>query len=508
MNETRYAILIGQDNYSDGKHEPLKYAVKDTGDMHKALIDHCRFLDGNIYPITDSKEPVAIQLDKAFEKIRKNFRPKEDLLFFYFSGHGRYNPDEAKSMIVFEDGSSLQVFDIFEKYFTSPEPKNCFLIIDACQSGSPVRSKGLTTEKQIRVLNHNAKSLYLMFATETKLSAYEEDKLENSYFTYYFLEAIKSERLYDEDGFLTVQVIDNHVKKYVSQKSQYFQIPVSESLTTGYKPFAFLKSKMKSEQQNLKPAEPELPILPAEVPNANPEVELDAEKKPAISFEESLKWDNRESVQTEVFGLAESVMNELTEDLTQKQLVFSLNNGFSDLQNSKVVEEAIVKKARSEQVMAVNDYFEITTAEKKPYNMRGGIGTMLDFFNQRTEPDVVYKIYSNDRIVSIKTLLIQKGSVQHVRAGLVFLVYQSNFGFAVASTHFHYDWNAATDDSIRVSQTTIKPQLLNDYDAAKLMTFFEASGQAFLKKYDSLNEKRNADIEAYIQQVKKANSEK
>lgn len=508
MNETRYAILIGQSNYNDGKHEPLKYAVKDANDLAQALVDYCRFKEDNIYLITDNNEPVTAQINNTFEKIKKTFRPKEDLLFFYFSGHGRYNANEAKSVVVFENGSTMQVYDIFEQYFTTPEPKNSFLIIDACQSGSPVRTKGLTTEKQIRVLNHNAKSLYLMFATETKLSAYEEEKLENSYFTYYFLEAIKSERLYDEDGLLTIQVIDNHVKKYVSQKSQYFQIPVSESLTTGYKPFAFLKSKMKSEQENLKPARPSATAQPDGVAASNPELHSEAEQKPKIGFEESLNWDHRASIQSEIFELAEKVMNELVGSLKEKQLEFSLTNGFSDLQNSRVVEEAIISKARSEQVMAVNDYFEITSAQRKPYNMRGGISTMLDFFNQRSEPDVTYKIYSNDRIVLIKTLLIKKGSVQHVRAGLVFLVYQSNFGFAVASAHFHYDWNATTDDTIRVSQTQIKPQLLNDYDADKLYKFFETNGQLFLKKYDSLNQKRSTDIASYVDLVKKANAEK
>ena len=93
MTETRYAILIGMDNYPWNE---LPYCVKDVTDLEQTLISHCRFSQDNIHKITDSKKPIKQQIDEAYSAIEHKFKVKQDLLFFYFKDtegekNGRFN---------------------------------------------------------------------------------------------------------------------------------------------------------------------------------------------------------------------------------------------------------------------------------------------------------------------------------------------------------------------------------------------------------------------------------
>jgi hypothetical protein len=215
MSENKFAILIGMNNYED---DVLPFCIKDVEDMENALITYCRFSKKNIFKITDSDKPVKVQIDEAFAIIEKDFKIKRDLLFFYFSGHGDYDKKEEKSKIIFEDDTELTVEDILIRYFYKISPKNQYLLIDACYSGGKVYFKSNNPEKEIRRLNYNSSELCFMFATESKKKAVQDDDIQNSYFTYFFLEAIKNDSLYDEDGYLTIQAIDNYLTKKVAKK--------------------------------------------------------------------------------------------------------------------------------------------------------------------------------------------------------------------------------------------------------------------------------------------------
>jgi len=76
MGETRFAILIGMNNYMN----ELPYCIKDVNDLQKSLESNCRSHSENIHRITDSKKPVKEQIDRTFSKISHDFKPKTDLV--------------------------------------------------------------------------------------------------------------------------------------------------------------------------------------------------------------------------------------------------------------------------------------------------------------------------------------------------------------------------------------------------------------------------------------------
>jgi hypothetical protein len=238
MKEIRYAVLVGMNNY---KTNPLSYSVKDVNDVKKVLLEYCKFEERNIFAITNSEKPVVSQIQEALGEVQCRLQPKNDLLLFYYSGHGEYDNEEEKSLLYFEDETSLGVGDVVSNYFQPLEAKNNYLMIDACHSGNNVYVKSKHNNRKIeRKLLNDSRELYFLFAAEENKKAFQNDNLQNSYYTYYFIDAIKNEKLYDDNGWLTMSSIDEHIRKKISSHKDVIQIPGSESRLIGYKPFAFL----------------------------------------------------------------------------------------------------------------------------------------------------------------------------------------------------------------------------------------------------------------------------
>ena len=175
MKETRYAVLIGMNNY---RKNPLLFSVKDVDDVKNVLIGNCRFEAENIFEIIDAKQPVKEQISKAFETIQKKFQRGADLLLFYYSGHGEYDDNDEKSLLYFEDETSLEIGDVVMSYLQPLKAKNHYLIIDACHSGKNVYVKPkYNARKMERKLLHDSKELYFLFAAEENRKAFQDDKL-------------------------------------------------------------------------------------------------------------------------------------------------------------------------------------------------------------------------------------------------------------------------------------------------------------------------------------------
>ena len=93
----KYALLIGVNYLNDEVYE-LKASHNDVGLIHKFLIDHQDFLEENIVTLTD-KENVSESLIATYDNIKNKINEmievsdENDLLFFYFTGHGSQVPD-------------------------------------------------------------------------------------------------------------------------------------------------------------------------------------------------------------------------------------------------------------------------------------------------------------------------------------------------------------------------------------------------------------------------------
>ncbi|MDR3651754.1 MAG: caspase family protein [Paludibacter sp.] len=494
MNETRFAILIGMDNYNGNE---LPYCVKDVVDLEETLITKCRFIKDNIFKVTDSKMPVKQQIDNAYSAIEKSFRPKQDLLFFYFSGHGEYDNDEQKSKILFEDDTELTIEDILIRYFLKLTPKNQYLLIDACHSGSNVFFKGSNNpEKEIRRLNYNSTEFCLMFATESKKKAIQSDDIKNSYFTFYLIEAIKKLTLYDEDGFLTILAIDNYIKKKVIEKSEFLQIPVSEIRSSGYKVFSFDETVI---QQKAKPQ-----LLPNMDKSSTKEIEKEIDIIGTISFEESLLPSHREKVQEKYSIIIKNSFDALNEKLIAIDLDVIKSNPLNEMDYSdqQKVFKKIIEKSKEKGIDAVNGLFEVEQRQKRNPKFWGGLSSIIDDLYEQAKPDHDYKIniYS-DQIFTVG-LSVKAKNVYQVTGGIFALFFQAKYGFAICTIQYHYDWTGVNETDLKYINLQINPYLLNQNNDEEVVHDLTKNIDNFNNSIKLWGDQRKKEIDDFMKKFK------
>jgi hypothetical protein len=238
FKETRYALLVGSNNYSEGYR--LKFPLDDVSDIKTNLIKRCNFKEENIieikFDIGDTSSPGEI-VEKAFNSISTSFNENKDTFLFYYSGHGIYEENEKKSYLELSDEFRISIQDIVDK-INLLQSKNTYLIIDACNSGGGLdfvpKNK---TEKKLLL---NASGIYCIFGATKKGIALDElsknktikYKLKNSLFTHFLIEALNKKALYF-DGYINIDIIKGYIKPKISKLSEFVQIPASISRDEG-----------------------------------------------------------------------------------------------------------------------------------------------------------------------------------------------------------------------------------------------------------------------------------
>lgn len=144
----KYALLIGV-NYTNDETYELKGSYNDVLLVQKHLIDHENFIQDNILILTD-KIGHNTQLTATYDSILKRIKEmidistKDDLLFFYFTGHGTQikdtNSDEAdKKDEVFVTSDykySKSITDDVLKVLFDQSEATIFTFFDCCHSGT------------------------------------------------------------------------------------------------------------------------------------------------------------------------------------------------------------------------------------------------------------------------------------------------------------------------------------------------------------------------------------
>jgi len=235
MEETRYAIIIGINDYNNA---PLEYCVNDANEVKTRLLEKARFKDQNIFLLTsDATHPIkdiSGSFNNAFVKISENFKEELDSIFFYFAGHGYA---DGGSFILFQD-TPLNIRDIFDR-FASIKPKYQFFMFDSCYSGGKTLTRKIPQKEKERI--EFSSGVTLLYACTDSQIASECMSLQHGVLTDAFLKVMDDRSFYGiSDGTITPSRISEEVSKIVSEYTSWVQTPVCESRVIGSYPFGFL----------------------------------------------------------------------------------------------------------------------------------------------------------------------------------------------------------------------------------------------------------------------------
>lgn len=222
----KLALLIGVSEYESGL-EPLPNAVNDIKAMQRVLVNP-EMGDFVAEDITLLKNPPRQEMEDAIYSLYAH-RQKEDLLFFYFSGHGvtveggdfyftTRNTRKNQGKLV--QPSAVAARDV-HRYMNESKSKRLVVILDCCFSGA--FAKGLTAKDSgtIDLQQHlGGEGRAILTASTSTQYAFQQEGLDLSIYTHYLVEGIeKGAADKDGDGWIAVDELHRYAKSKVQEAS-------------------------------------------------------------------------------------------------------------------------------------------------------------------------------------------------------------------------------------------------------------------------------------------------
>jgi tetratricopeptide (TPR) repeat protein len=253
----RYAVCIGINHYRDSQDIPtLRYAEKDAQAVYDLLLqrgfaqEDCRLLLGS--------QATQQAIHDALKTVVLDKPRKEDLVLFYFAGHGipiSLEDDEEDDVLsdVFltcvdfplqeirtRRGSwldfPLRLGHLRTQFFEQTRSKKVLFILDSCHSGdfygSQYRGNEIAAHDYIdRAFGRMSAGRVVLSSCMPQQKAYEDKKWQHGRFTYHLLDALEGNQrnAVGRDGWITVSSLFD----YLAKTMRGVQCPVESGVKHG-----------------------------------------------------------------------------------------------------------------------------------------------------------------------------------------------------------------------------------------------------------------------------------
>ena len=232
---TVWALVIGVAKYPDLPGHDLTYTVIDAQAIYDFLIGPGGLKEDHVKLLLNNKASFSA-VRAGLEWLRKQAQP-DDLVIFYFSGHGYQGKDDngdeqdgLDEFLVLYDtqqgyiDSTAFRDDEFGKFLDKVSSQHVLVLFDSCFSGGASRGiKGLQSGAKpvpgYTDIFHDFSlegKLVLSASTEAQQS-WEDSKLGHGVFTYFLLQGLNGEADEDKDYQITVEELHEFVAKKVDE---------------------------------------------------------------------------------------------------------------------------------------------------------------------------------------------------------------------------------------------------------------------------------------------------
>ena len=212
----KIALLIGVSEYGAGI-PPLLSALNDVEAMERVLQNPNL---GNFAQVERLLNPDTVAMRTAIQKLFKS-ASKEDLLLFFFSGHGITNDDNHLYLATHNTAKDNFEATAVDANFIQTQSKSCYskrqiLILDACYSGAfasgwHTKSIGVDIKKQL-----GAEGRVVLTSSGATQTSFAQEGATLSLYTQYLVEGIETGAAdTDNDGNIHVQELHTYAKSKV-----------------------------------------------------------------------------------------------------------------------------------------------------------------------------------------------------------------------------------------------------------------------------------------------------
>ena len=208
----KYALIIGNDNYTDPKLAHLKTPEADTRALAGVLSDANLGKFDQVIPLINQTET---ETRRAISSFLANKKP-DDLVLVYFSGHGVLDSRGRLFLALQDTQTSILTATAIPSSFIADEMDNCrskrqILILDCCHSGAFERGTKGGDQKAVTEATFEGTGFgrVVLTASDSTQYALEGDQVieqtDLSLFTHFLLEGIKTgEADMNNDGLVTL----------------------------------------------------------------------------------------------------------------------------------------------------------------------------------------------------------------------------------------------------------------------------------------------------------------
>lgn len=229
MTSKRLGLVIGN-NYPNSDKE-LKFAVADAIKMKEILLnkDICDF-DKVVDLVDRTSKEALIEVEKILK------RSENDLVFIYFSGHGKKDFENDLCLLFkdTEEGTLLSTsltFNFINKCRRYPSRKSVIIVLDCCYSGAAgIRD----TDVMEALKKHSGSGTVILTSTGLTGSptAKEVEKLGHGVFTHYLIEGLEKGQA-DKKGEGYISIEDLYSYAFEKTTSSCSQSPKKEGSIEG-----------------------------------------------------------------------------------------------------------------------------------------------------------------------------------------------------------------------------------------------------------------------------------
>ncbi|MEI7664410.1 MAG: caspase family protein [Bacteroidota bacterium] len=182
----------------------LKYAHKDALDFISFLNSPKSGAQWKISQFINS-EAKTVELKKKIQEILIGKANPNDLIYIFFSGHGRvsdYNSNE--NYLLGYDFDPNDIYSQIEddwlyKQITDSQASHIVLFVDACRSGMLQHKGGESNELFFNQVNMSSPQKIIITSGSNNQLSYESDKLQNGIFSYFLIKGLNGAAIEKDD---------------------------------------------------------------------------------------------------------------------------------------------------------------------------------------------------------------------------------------------------------------------------------------------------------------------
>lgn len=236
INGDHWAVLVGINTYQDNRYGQLQVCVRDAEAIHRRLYEG-GFPQEHIKVITDDWEsPTRANIIANLISMAEAAKP-EDLILFYFSGHGDLGAGNEPYLIARDTRRAtlrnsgvpfLRVKEIMQNACAREK----VIVLDSCHSGANIGGKG---KRPMSAAYYNAffpgpaEGLAILGSCKQGQNSYEWRQRSSSVFTYFLEEALSGNADGARHGYVTVTDVNRYVHDNV--KLWAFQRKIAQEPT-------------------------------------------------------------------------------------------------------------------------------------------------------------------------------------------------------------------------------------------------------------------------------------